>query len=561
MSQQLTNGHIVLAVLGKLGNILRYRIVQLDLPKLHHAHHRGRRRNDLGKRSDIKDSVGSHRLLRRLERAAPVGLAINHCSIVANQQDGSRSVSLLHSIPQQRIERREGGLTGTGGHCGSGSSRILRRRWRSKKQKKNKRNEGERRPAEAKTQWIRTLSNSTILSTFGEQAIISCARIPRFCEDLLDHPTQPSMDLSPAFADQEKQFARAFSIIRDGVEQHAFPGAVVAVTHRGSLVASQAFGRFTYDNDAAMVQAETVFDLASVTKVIATTAVAMLLYDRGRLKLDVPLASLLPEFVSLAPRHQQAAREAVTVRMLLAHSSGLPAYEKLFQFAHTRNELIHAALTTRLAAPPGTRNDYSDIGFILLGELLARRADLALDVFAQQEIFMPLGMTRTRFNPPLEWRREIPPTEDDHAFRKRIIQGEVNDENAYVMDGVAGHAGVFAPATDVARFAECMLRSGAPLFQPATVQIFTRREDAPAGTSRALGWDTPSPTESSSGRRFSQAAFGHLGFTGSSLWIDPGRQLSVTLLTNRTWPDRAALAIRQLRPLMHDAIVEGLEEA
>ena len=128
------------------------------------------------------------------------------------------------------------------------------------------------------------------------------------------------------------------------------------------------------------------------------------------------------------------------------------------------------------------------------------------------------------------------------------------------MGGVAGHAGVFAPATDVARFAECMLRGGTPLFQPATVRLFTRREETPAGTSRALGWDTPSPTESSSGACFSQASFGHLGFTGTSLWIDPVRQLSVTLLTNRTWPNRASQAIRQVRPLVHDAIVEALEE-
>lgn len=286
----------------------------------------------------------------------------------------------------------------------------------------------------------------------------------------------------------------------------------------------------------------------------------MLLHDRGRLTLDAPLASLLPEFVSLAPQHQRAAREAVTIRMLLAHSSGLPAYEKLFQFAQSRHELVQAALTTRLVAPPGTRAEYSDIGFILFGEVLARQADLALDLFAGQEIFAPLGMTRTRFNPPLESRPDIPPTEDHQAFRKRIIQGEVNDENASVMGGVAGHAGVFSTASDVAHFAECMLRGGARLLQPATVELFTRREGAPAGTSRALGWDTPSLPESSSGKGFSRASFGHLGFTGTSLWIDPGRQLSVTLLTNRTWPNRASQAIRQVRPLLHDAIVKALEE-
>jgi serine-type D-Ala-D-Ala carboxypeptidase len=407
---------------------------------------------------------------------------------------------------------------------------------------------------------MRTLSRSTIMPSFGEQAIISGARIRHICEVALKQASQQLAALRPAFADQEQQFALAFAVIRDGIAQRAFPGAALAVTHRGSLVASQGFGRFTYDEGAPQVQTETIFDLASLTKVVATTAVAMLLYERRQLTLDAPLARYLPEFVSLAPRHQQAAREAVTIHMLLAHSSGLPAYEKLFQFAQSREELVLAALTTRLVAPPATRAEYSDIGFILLGEVLSRKADLALDLLARQEIFTPLGMTYARFNPPQEWKSGIPPTEDDRVFRKRIIQGEVNDENACVMNGVAGHAGVFAPATDVARFAECMLRGGAPLLQPATVKLFTGREETPAGTSRALGWDTPSPPESSSGTRFLLTSFGHLGFTGTSLWIDPGRQLSVTLLTNRTWPNRASLAIRQVRPLVHDAIVEALEE-
>ena len=208
----------------------------------------------------------------------------------------------------------------------------------------------------------------------------------------------------------------------------------------------------------------------------------------------------------------------------------------------------------------GTRAEYSDIGFILLGEVLAQQAGLALELFARQEIFTPLGMSRTRFLPPTEWKPAIPPTEDDQRFRKRLIQGEVNDENAYVMRGVAGHAGVFAPAIDLANFAECMLRHGAPLLKSETVQLFTHREPSPPGTSRALGWDTPSPTESSAGKHFSPLSFGHLGFTGTSLWIDPTRQLSVTLLTNRTWPNRASQAIREVRPQLHDAIVEALEE-
>jgi CubicO group peptidase (beta-lactamase class C family) len=365
---------------------------------------------------------------------------------------------------------------------------------------------------------------------------------------------------TPAFQQQEAQFVRAFGILRQAIADQAFPGAALAVTRGGSLVASQGFGRFTYDDDASPIQPDTVFDLASLTKVVATTSVAMLLYERGQLPLDAPLARFLPDFVSLAPKHQQAAREAVTIRMLLAHSSGLPAYEKLFEFAPTRDDLIRAALTARLVTTPGTRADYSDIGFILLGEVLARQAGLELDLFARQEIFTPLGMAHTRFIPPPELKTAIPPTEDDQKFRKQIIQGEVNDENAYVMGGVAPHAGLFASATDLAIFAECMLRRGAPILKPETVKLFTHREASPPGTSRTLGWDTPSPTESSSGRHFSPLSFGHLGFTGTSLWIDPARKLSVTLLTNRTWPDRASQAIRQVRPQVHDAIVEALEQ-
>lgn len=375
----------------------------------------------------------------------------------------------------------------------------------------------------------------------------------------MNQAPQQLADLPSAFELQDKQFSRAFAMVREAIEQRAFPAAALAVTHRRSLIALRGFGRFTYSDDAPLVQPDTVFDLASVTKIVATTAVAMLLYERGQLPLDIPLGHFLPDFVARAPRHQQATREAVTLRMLLAHSSGLPAYEKLFELAGSRDELVRAALTTRLATVPGTHTEYSDVGFLLLGEVLTRQSGLALDLFTRQEVFTPLGMTQTRFNPPPEWKPRIPPTEDDRTFRKRIIQGEVNDENASVMGGVAGHAGVFAPASDIARFAECMLRGGAPILKRETVELFTRRGESPAGSSRALGWDTPSPP-ASSGTHFSAASFGHLGFTGTSLWIDPTRQLSITLLTNRTWPNRASQAIRRVRPLVHDAIVEALEE-
>jgi CubicO group peptidase (beta-lactamase class C family) len=215
------------------------------------------------------------------------------------------------------------------------------------------------------------------------------------------------------------------------------------------------------------------------------------------------------------------------------------------------------ACQTPLDADPGVCATYSDIGFIVLGEALTQLADEDLDTFCQREVFGPLGMAHTGFNPLPEQRRLIPPTVNDLLFRKRIVQGEVNDENASAMGGVAGHAGLFAPAEDVARFAQCLLNGGAPILRPDIVALFTRREALPSGTSRALGWDTPS-SPSQSGQYFSPQAFGHLGYTGTSLWIDPERQISITLLTNRTWPDGKNKAIQQVRPQFHDAVMESL---
>jgi CubicO group peptidase (beta-lactamase class C family) len=370
--------------------------------------------------------------------------------------------------------------------------------------------------------------------------------------------SQPPPDIPSAFRDQEARFARAFTLMRVAIHRRAFPAAALAVTYRRELVALQGFGRFTYETDSPPVEADTVFDLASVTKAIATTTMAMLLYERGLLDLGAPAVESLPEFLSSATSGRKSERVTVTVRHLLAHSSGLPAYIKLFKTSRTREDLFRAVYDTSLLAPPGTKAEYSDIGFILLGRILERLARETLDTFCRREIFVPLNMQQTMFNPPLGLRVTIPPTEDDRTFRLRIIEGEVNDENAYVMGGISGHAGLFAPAIDVARFAECMLRSGAPILHPATVELFSRREASPAGTSRALGWDTPSPP-SSSGKHFLSRSFGHLGYTGTSLWIDPDRQLSVTLLTNRTWPDRSSQQIKVVRPLIHDAIVEALD--
>jgi len=357
-----------------------------------------------------------------------------------------------------------------------------------------------------------------------------------------------------AYEQQDAVFFPAFRVLDEAVAGHAFPAASAAVTHKGKLVALRASGRFTYEAESPEATTESIFDLASVSKVVATTAMAMILYERGLLDLEAPVAAVTPEFLAAS---RDPRRRGVTLRMLLAHSSGLPAYEKLFLRAGNRDELLAAAFATPLTADPGARAEYSDIGFIILGAALERLADESLDRFCQREIFGPLGMGHTAFNPPDSWRNSIPPTADDQTFRKRVIQGEVQDENASLLGGVAGHAGVFATAHELAIFAQMMLAGGAPILRPETVRWFARRESSPPGASRALGWDTPS-SPSQSGKYFSSSSFGHLGYTGTSLWIDPERQLSITLLTNRTWPDCANQAIKQVRPRFHDAVIEAL---
>jgi CubicO group peptidase (beta-lactamase class C family) len=292
--------------------------------------------------------------------------------------------------------------------------------------------------------------------------------------------------------------------------------------------------------------------LASVTKVIATTSMAMILYQRGLLDLDLPVTSVVGEFSGEDPR-----RDEVTFRMLLTHSSGLPAYEKLFLRARTRDQLLESAFAVPLANEPGSHAEYTDIGFILLGVALERLADETLDRFCQREVFGPLGMQRTTFNPAPELRPAIPPTAEDQTFRHRIIQGEVQDENASVLGGVAGHAGLFASAQDVAIFAHAMLQGGGSILRPETILLFAQRVSSPEGSSRALGWDTPS-SPSQSGKYLSATSYGHLGYTGTSLWIDPEGRLSITLLTNRTWPDCQNKEIQQIRPRFHDAIAEAL---
>jgi CubicO group peptidase (beta-lactamase class C family) len=363
-------------------------------------------------------------------------------------------------------------------------------------------------------------------------------------------------------AQQAGRFLPLRTLMEDSIADGAFPGAAWGVAQHGVIRALGAAGGFTYEPSSPRVAPTTVYDLASLTKVVATTSMAMLLYERGLLDLDQRLGDLLPGFVIAGERG--AGRHRVTLRMLLAHASGLPGYAPLFLDHPQSLGLLRACLQMPLTASPGFRAEYSDLGFILLGKALELLAGEPLDRFCTREIFSPLGMASTSYAPLPRARPAIPPTELDELFRRRIIQGEVHDENCSVMGGCSGHAGLFAPVGDLLRFAEAILaplRSGARqpgLFEPRTIRLFTARAGLPPGSSRALGWDTPDGDRSSAGRFFEPGSAGHLGYTGTSLWLDPERDLAVVLLTNRTWPTRQNQQIQQVRPAFHDLVSELL---
>jgi CubicO group peptidase (beta-lactamase class C family) len=351
-------------------------------------------------------------------------------------------------------------------------------------------------------------------------------------------------------------FAAASRVLQEAIADRAFPGCAFGVYGSGQQANVEALGSFTYDPGAPLVQAETVWDVASLTKVVVTTSAAMLLVQRGVLDLDLPVAELLPGFI--VGREPGSFARHIKIRHLLAHNSGLPGYVEFFKTHHTPKALLRACLELPISAVPGAKAEYSDPGFILLGKALEVLTGEPLGYFADREIFRPLAMTSTCFHPAPALRTAIPPTEEDTWFRNRVIQGEAQDENASVLNGCPGHAGLFSNVPDLLRFATEILDAASDsgkLFEADTVRRFAERQ-APEGSSRALGWDTPSEN-SSSGTMFSKNSVGHLGYSGCSLWIDLDSRVAVVLLTNRTWPDRKVDLIRKVRPAFHDAVREA----
>lgn len=334
------------------------------------------------------------------------------------------------------------------------------------------------------------------------------------------------------------------------LQRQAFPGGVVAIGNQDRVLHLEAFGHLTYDDGAPAVTVDTLYDLASLTKVIATTTMAMLLYDEGKLDLDRPVREYLPEF-----RGEGKAR--LTVRDLLTHSAGVEVGGPLYRELQGKPAYLDRIAAMDLDYEPHSQSKYSDFGMILLGEILERAAGRPFEDFVNERVLAPLGMTDTRFRPGPELLPRIAPTEQD-SWRGRLVRGEVHDENAFAMGGVAPHAGLFGTAADLARFARMLLNGGVHegkrLISQATVDLFTRNAGVP-DSSRALGWDTQGALGSSGGTLFSLRSYGHTGFTGTSLWIDPERELFLILLTNRVHPTRANNLIREVRRAVADEVI------
>jgi beta-N-acetylhexosaminidase len=374
----------------------------------------------------------------------------------------------------------------------------------------------------------------------------------------IEVPADP-MRLQPMDVRSEAQLQPAFEVVDAAIKDKAFPGATLAIGYRGK-VSLHSFGKFTYDAKAPNVGINTMYDIASLTKVVATTTIVAKLAEGDfpvRLDLDAQVQRYLPEWAS-GPQPEW--RHRVTVRHLLTHTSGLPPFKEYWRSSKSKQGTLDRIFAEPLDYEPGTKEVYSDLGIILMAEIIERLTGKPLDVLAGEFLFSPLAMTNTMYKPPKKIWPTIAPTEIDNQYRHRLIQGEVHDENAAAIGGVSGHAGVFSTAPDLASFCQMLLNGGVyahqRILRRATIAEFTAPQQLSSGT-RTLGWAVP--TEGgSSGHNMGPHTFGHTGFTGTSIWIDPDRELFVILLTNRVHPTRENQKLAKVRPALHDAVTESL---
>ncbi len=368
---------------------------------------------------------------------------------------------------------------------------------------------------------------------------VACCAVSAGCAPNTHYPTPNIPHSSPLWG--------AAYFLDSVIAQGAAPGAVIAVSSHGH--------RWYYgtghlgQDDRTRPDSLTLYDMASVTKVIVLTTLVMDAVREGKLDLDAPIQRYVPAF-------QGAHKDSITVRQLLTHSTGLPAWRALYLQADSRAAAMALADTTPLDTLPGIRMVYSDLGIVVLTQALELIYGTRIDSLFTERIATPFGMTSSGYLPKGPTHGRIAPTELDTAWRKRMLVGEVHDENAARLDGVSGHAGLFSDGVDLLQFGEVFLRTWKV---DSVVQEFTRRQEMVPGSSRALGWDTPSPN-GTAGRLLAPTSVGHTGFTGPSIWIDPTRDLVIVVLANRVHPTRANGKWSELsvRGGVADRVLEGL---
>jgi beta-N-acetylhexosaminidase len=354
--------------------------------------------------------------------------------------------------------------------------------------------------------------------------------------------------------DQPLLFSEVDQMMESALSDSVFPGAVLLFGKDSHVMYNKAFGNFTYDKNSTETRTNSIFDLASVSKVVATTSAAMILLEEGKLNLDEKVITYLPEF-------NNNGKENVTIRNLLVHNSGLTAYKKYYDEISAAKELINDIMASILNNPPGEKFVYSDLGMITLQKVIEKISEQPLDDFLKDNLFDRLGMNKTMYNPSKELKNSCVPTELDDYWRNRLLQGEVHDERAHMLNGVAGHAGLFSTSEDLSKFVLMLLNQGKfenqQIIDPKIIDEWTTKQSEQSD--RALGWDTKS-TEgySSAGTKFSERSFGHTGYTGTSIWVDKETKLFVILLSNRVHPTRANRKITKLRPILHDAIFNSV---
>lgn len=349
-----------------------------------------------------------------------------------------------------------------------------------------------------------------------------------------------------------------WSVIDSAINAKITPGAQVFIAKDGEIVSSRGFGFQTYDNNSPPITKTSIYDVASLTKVLATTPVAMKLINQKKLGLDQSVSQFFPQFTT-------DNKDEITIRHLLTHSSGLKPFIEFFKFTPlpSKDKIIAHILESELDFIPGEKYQYSDLGMIILKEIIEKVSNQSLNKLSHSLLYSPLGMTSTFFNPSVDIIRKIVPTEIDNVYRNRLLKGEVHDENAHVLGGISGHAGIFSTASDIGKYAQMMLNGGIwegrRIFKNKQVKQFTELHNLPSGSERTLGWDTPSTNgKSSAGDYFSKSTYGHLGYTGTSLWIDPENQIIVVLLTNRVHPTRERGGMYGIRRDFHTEVMKTL---